>query len=519
MANVTAWNTTSEIVFQRNGKLLVTPGENRPEVSAAVRLCAQLEAISAGSYLFQLSNVAIWGSAARGLGAEAILGSLELHAATPVPAPTASQIFQNYDQFGSIWIEREASGSARILARDPTTLTSLGITLGAELSNAELATMKLRLATAGWPVVDRSECDSGDDFRVGLSPGTSLRRYQAEAVEAHLTARNGLVLLPCGAGKTVVGVGAICAASASTLILTPSREIALQWERTILGMTSAERSDIATLPTETPGRITISTYQAASRGRIQPALVARPWGLVIYDEVQSLPANVFRTVSAISAARRLGLSATLVREDGREAEIFAMVGPVIYDLPWVELEREGWIAPARCFEVRIPPAESTRERSRFKHAVVERLVASNEGRPMLIVGSHVASLAAIAKRFDFPLLTGKDGPSRRSELFEAFRRGDISRLAVSRIGSIGLDLPSAEVMIQVNGNFGSRQEEAQRLGRLLRPGNGKTVDFFSLVSLGTRETEYARRRQRFLVDQGYEYGIVDAADLPRVDRA
>jgi DNA excision repair protein ERCC-3 len=240
--------------------------------------------------------------------------------------------------------------------------------------------------------------------------------------------------------------------------------------------------------------------------------------MVIFDEVQSLPADVFRLVSAISAPRRLGLSATLVREDGREGEVFAMVGPAIFDIPWVELEHEGWIAPARCREVRIPAAAASTDRLRYKQAVVERLLHVHRSEPTLVVGSNVASLRATAQRFGLPLITGKTEPARREMMYEAFRAGEMTALALSRVGSVGLDLPTASVMIQISGTYGSRQEEAQRLGRLLRPAGEKVASFYSLVSLGTNEEEYARRRQRFLVDQGYEYEIVDAADLPRPGR-
>lgn len=195
-----------------------------------------------------------------------------------------------------------------------------------------------------------------------------------------------------------------------------------------------------------------------------------------------------------------------------------MVGPVIYDIPWVELEQQGWIAPARCYEVRIPEAPTPRDRLRYKAAVVERLLASHPDAPTLVVGSNVALLTSLARRFGLPLLTGKTEPEERERHFAAFRDGRLKRLAISRIGSVGLDLPVAKVMIQVSGNFGSRQEEAQRLGRLLRPNDGQTAHFYSLVLLGTNEETYARRRQRFLIDQGYQYEIIDAADLPRPAR-
>ncbi|CAN5722627.1 DEAD/DEAH box helicase [soil metagenome] len=513
---VTVRHSDSEIIFQRDGQMLVTPGANRADVASAVRLCAQLETITAGSYLFRLSPVAIWGSTARGLDAQTILERLNRHASSPVPAQVGALVAQHAGRFGAIWIERGSGGESVLRSREPSILAQLGLQDGCALPHRELGSVKVRLAAAGWPVVDQTDRNSLDQIRIGWKPGVALRPYQRDAVEAHRRAGHGLVLLPCGAGKTMVGVGAAVEAAEPTLVLAPSREIASQWRRAFLSSTTVDPKEVSIVTgNDQPTQFTITTYQSASSGRVGSAIASRAWGLAIYDEVQSLPANVFRTVSAISAVRRLGLSATLVREDGREAEVFAMVGPAVFDLPWIELEREGWIAPALCYEVRIPRADTARDRGRYKHAVIQRIIERHNESPVLIVGSNVQSLTAIANRFDLPILTGKDSTDRREEVFQAFRSGEISRLVVSRIGSVGLDLPSAEVMIQVNGNFGSRQEEAQRLGRLLRPGDGRPVHFYTLVSLGTREPEYARHRQRFLVDQGYEYEIWDAADLPR----
>ncbi|MEZ4522253.1 MAG: helicase-associated domain-containing protein [Thermomicrobiales bacterium] len=517
---MTSGQAISQIVFQRDGGMLVSPGGNRADVAAAVRLCGQLETITAGSYLFKLNPVAIWGSAARGLTVDTILDRLDCHAATPVPAQVAALISRHHARYGVIWIERSDGEPARLRSSDPSVLARSGLGDCPELRDRDIPQIKQQLASEGWPVVDRYERQDDDELAISWRPGVELRPYQIEAVSAHLQAGNGLVLLPCGAGKTMVGVGVAVDVRTRTLILAPSREIADQWERTLVETTTVNPEDVSVaVGDRKPTPITITTYHSASTGRVGSSLAASSWGLVIYDEVQSLPANVFRAVSAFSAVRRLGLSATLVREDGREAEIFAMVGPVVYDVPWVELERDGWIAPAQCHEVRIPEAPGTRQRQLFKHAVIERILSLHEGKPALIVGSRIQWLESVARRFDVPVLTGKDDPATREETFEAFRTGRISRLAVSRIGSVGLDLPTAELMIQVDGNFGSRQEEAQRLGRLLRPGDGQPVHFYSLVSLGTREPKYARRRQRFLVNQGYEYEILDAADLPRVARA
>ena len=509
----------SEIIFQRNGRFLVTPGHNRPDVAAAVRLFGQLESIVAGNYMFAISPVAIWGSAARRISVETILERVEQHASMPVPAPVASQILELHGRYGRVWIESHPEGGSVVRARNPLILQCLGVAGSTHVKDDEVWEIQRKATGSGWPVVDRRAARLARAISIDLQRTSALRPYQREAVEAHCSAGSGLVLLPCGAGKTLVGIGVLCAISTSTLIVTPSREIAGQWREALLNHTTLGPRDVAISPSRSMAPVTITTYQAASMGRIASALQTEPWGLVILDEVQSLPASVFRRVSGIGADRRLGLSATLVREDGRESEVFAMVGPVVYDLPWIELESEGWIAPARCYEIRIPNAPSPEDQARYKRAVVERILDANPDRPTLVVGTSIGELERVANRFGIPLLTGRDSKERRSRVLDAFRAGKIQRLAISRIGSVGLDLPDTQLAIQINGNFGSRQEEAQRLGRLLRPGNGETVHFYTLVSEGTREPEYARRRQRFLVDQGYEYQIVDAASLPRVNRS
>jgi DNA excision repair protein ERCC-3 len=250
-------------------------------------------------------------------------------------------------------------------------------------------------------------------------------------------------------------------------------------------------------------------------GNASGQLLDYHWGLVIYDEVQTLPADVFRLAAAFQSARRLGLTATLVREDGKQQEVFALVGPAVYQLPWTDLERMGWIAPARCAEVRVPYATTPAELNRYKLAVVQRLLGLHEGQPTLIVGTKLDILKAASERFNIPMLSGKSPAWQRDETFEAFREGRIDRLILSRIGSLGIDLPSAEVLIQLNGMFGSRQEEAQRLGRVLRPRPGKEARFYTVVADASPERNYAAKRQLYLVEQGYSYDLIHASELPR----
>ncbi len=507
----------SHIVFQRDDQLLVTPGEGQAEVAASVRLCAQLEGIIAGSFRYRISPVALWGAAARGISVQTIIDSLNRYGSFPVPASLGATVAHWISRYGRLRIESGSDGAARLVSDDSSLLSMLGVQTEPVTSEARLARIRLDLARQGWPVVDCRNQELAAATSIAWLDWVELRDYQREAIDAFEISHNGVVLLPCGAGKTIVGVGAIVAVGGPTLVLTPSTAIGEQWRRTLLEMTTIPASEVVIWRRESqPGTVTIATYHAASAGLMRAVLESRKWALSIYDEVQSLPANTFRHVAAISAPKRLGLSATLVREDRREAEVFAMAGPIIFDVPWVELEGQGWIAPAECYEVRIPEASTAADRQRYKAAVVARLLASHPDEPTLVVGSNVASLENIARRFQLPLLTGSSDGATRELAFEAFRKGHISRLAVSRIGSVGLDLPSAKVMIQISGNFGSRQEEAQRLGRLLRPSEGRCAQFYSLVSLGTSEETYARKRQRFLVDQGYQYRILDAVELPRL---
>jgi DNA excision repair protein ERCC-3 len=321
--------------------------------------------------------------------------------------------------------------------------------------------------------------------------------------------------LPCGAGKTAVGVAASMAVASTTLILVPSRAVGAQWQDAFASFTTRPPSEVAGVGAARLAPVTIATYHAATGGRLAGALIERQWDLVIYDEVQSLPADVFRLAAAFQSSRRLGLTATLVREDGRERDIAALVGPPLYDVSWIELERLGWISPARCVEVRLPATTSSIDRFRFKMAALQRLLALHADQHIIVAGTAVSALRRAGERLSFPVLTGESVHEERANVLDQFRDGTIPVVGLSRIGSVGLDMPNASVLIQISGTFGSRQEEAQRLGRLLRPKPEKTATFYSLVSGGTREEEYAARRQRFLVNQGYRYEMMDAQDLPR----
>ncbi|RMF78890.1 MAG: DEAD/DEAH box helicase, partial [Nitrospirae bacterium] len=404
--------------------------------------------------------------------------------------------------------------------------------------------LKSALVRLGWPARDLAGYLPGAPLSLALRETAAsgrpfrLRRYQRQAADSFLASGEGVVVLPCGAGKTVVGMAAMAALGFRTLVLVTSVTAARQWREELLDKTTLEPEAIGlyTGREKEVRPVTIATYQVLThrRRRDEPMrhldLMRREdWGLVIYDEVHVLPAPVFQATAEIQARRRLGLSATLVREDGLEDQVFALVGPKRFDVPWRELEAEGWIAAARCVEVRVPtdPAlraahlrAPARHRPRIaadnpaKEPLVELLLRRHPGLPALVMGTYLEQLERIASRLGLPCLTGKTPQRERDALYARFRAGEIPALVVSKVANYAVDLPDAALAVQVSGSFGSRQEEAQRLGRLLRPKAGANQAlFYTLVSEDTVELEFAERRHRFLVQQGYQYEIVDAATL------
>ena len=366
--------------------------------------------------------------------------------------------------------------------------------------------------------------------------GWTLRPYQQQAVDGFWDGGSGVVVLPCGAGKTLVGAGAMAAAKATTLILVTNTVSARQWREELIARTSLTEDEIG----EYSGArkeirpVTIATYQVLTLKRkgAYPhldLLDARDWGLIVYDEVHLLPAPIFRMTADLQARRRLGLTATLVREDGREADVFSLIGPKRFDAPWKDIEAQGYIAPADCVEVRVTLSDSERmayataepdDRYRlascspFKLPVVRSLVEQHRGEPTLVIGQYLDQLHELAEQLDADLITGETSVKERQQLFADFREGRSSLLVVSKVANFSVDLPEASVAIQVSGTFGSRQEEAQRLGRVLRPkGDGRTAHFYTVVTRDTVDAEFAAHRQRFLAEQGYAYRIVDADDL------
>jgi DNA excision repair protein ERCC-3 len=409
--------------------------------------------------------------------------------------------------------------------------------------------LKQALVRLGYPVDDQAGYHTGDALSFALcaapdgAPGFRLRDYQSAAAAAFHAGGSerggcGVVVLPCGAGKTIVGIAAIHLLQTNALVLTTNTIAVRQWCRELLDKTDLRSDQVGEYTGELKQirPITVATYQILTHRKDKLEAFTHldlfdkgGFGLIVYDEVHLLPAPVFRATAGIQARRRLGLTATLVREDGRQDEVFSLIGPKRYELPWKQLERQGYLAPARCVEVRIALAEARAARyatatarnqiriaadNEQKQAVVGALLRRHEDDRVLVIGQYLEQLRQLATVFRLPLITGQTPNAERDRLYDAFRRGDVPRLIVSKVGNFAVDLPDANVAIQVSGTFGSRQEEAQRLGRVLRPKqDGGAASFYTLVSADTREQEFAKKRQLFLTEQGYAYEIVGGADL------
>ncbi len=477
----------------------------------------------------------------------------------PVPHALLVDVAETMARYGRLRLEKHPTHGLVLSSTDRAVLAEvmkakkvqgmLGDRLDADsviVHASERGNLKQALLKLGWPAEDFAGYVDGEAHPIDLAQdGWELRTYQQEAADAFWHGGSGVVVLPCGAGKTIVGAAAMGQARATTLILVTNTVSARQWKDELVRRTSLTADEIG----EYSGSVkeirpvTIATYQVLTLKRkgVYPHLElldARDWGLIVYDEVHLLPAPIFRMTADLQARRRLGLTATLVREDGREGDVFSLIGPKRYDAPWKDIEAQGWIAPADCVEVRVtlPSAErmayataEPEERYRLaactphKTEVVRRLVRQHAGQPTLVIGQYIDQLDELAAELDAPVIKGETTVKERQRLFEAFRSGELNLLVVSKVANFSIDLPSAEVAIQVSGSFGSRQEEAQRLGRLLRPGDPgpdgerKVAHFYTIVSRDTVDADFAQNRQRFLAEQGYAYRIIDADDLERTD--
>ncbi|WP_286960650.1 MULTISPECIES: DNA repair helicase XPB [Arsenicicoccus] len=517
----------------------------------AIAPFAELERAPEHVHTYRVTPLGLWNARAAGHDAEQVVDALLTHSRYAVPQALLVDVADTMDRYGRLTLAKDPDHGLVMRTTDRAVLAEvlrhkrIRPLLGDAVDDdtvvvhpSERGHLKQELLKVGWPAEDLAGYVDGEAHPIDLDESDwALRPYQQQAIDGFWDGGSGVVVLPCGAGKTLVGAGAMARARATTLILVTNTVSARQWRDELVRRTSLTEDEIG----EYSGArkeirpVTIATYQVLTTKRkgIFPHLElldARDWGLILYDEVHLLPAPIFRMTADLQARRRLGLTATLVREDGRESDVFSLIGPKRYDAPWKDIEAQGWIAPADCVEVRVTMPDADRmayavaepdERYRLsscadaKDAVVERLVARHAGEPTLVIGQYLDQLETLAARLDAPIITGSTTVKERQRLFQAFRTGEISLLVVSKVANFSIDLPEASVAIQVSGTFGSRQEEAQRLGRLLRPkGDGRTAHFYTVVTRDTVDADFAAHRQRFLAEQGYAYTIVDAGDLP-----
>ena len=528
-----------------------------PEYAKArsvVASIAELEKSPEHVHTYRITPLSIWNAAAAGRSADDAKDGLVAHAKYDVPASVLTQIDEFFARWGKVTLEkgaeegalvlvvRDGSATARI-SRDPWFIEH-AVPLGANQWGVGLmhrGEIKQRVLKLGWPVDDRAGVAPGETLELALRTDVfKLRDYQRQAVDIFLdSGGHGVICLPCGGGKTVVAITTIAALQTRALILVTGHEAAEQWKRELIAKSTITADQIGLYSGQ--GKevkpITIATYSILTSGAKNKAmkhfelLCKEPWGLVVYDEVHLLPAPVFRLSAALQARRRLGLTATLIREDGREGDVFSLIGPKRFDVPWRDLEATGFIANARCVERRVAMPDDARERydgavdqherarlaadNPGKDEVVRELVQMHQDDQILVIGTYLEQLRRLSEVLQAPLLTGETPHSKREELYAAFRKGEIRVLVVSRVANFAIDLPDASVLVQVAGTFASRQEEAQRLGRILRPKPAKPGStspgggawFYTLVSQGTEEVEWARNRQRFLAEQGYGYDI------------
>jgi DNA excision repair protein ERCC-3 len=511
---------------------------------------AELERAPEHIHTYRITRLGLWNARAAGHSSEEILGTLEKYSKYAIPATVTIDIEETVGRYGRLSIERDEEGTLLLTARDAAVLMEVSkskkiselLVAQRDDTTFEVAAwargqLKQDLLKLGWPAEDNAGYTPGAPFDISLDTGSwALRHYQEKAIDNFLAGGSGVVVLPCGAGKTLVGAGAMAATKTNTLILVTNTVSARQWRDELLKRTSLTAEDIGEYSGSTKEikPVTIATYQILTAKRAGEyahlaLLDALDWGLVVYDEVHLLPAPVFKLTAELQARRRLGLTATLVREDGRESDVFSLIGPKRFDAPWKEIEDEGFISPAECKEIRIDldqderlryAAASDSERYRMaatspkKLDVAKKLIAQHPGERILVIGQYLDQLSELGAALGVPEVTGQTPVDERERLFNAFRDGSEPVLVVSKVANFSVDLPEASVAIQVSGAFGSRQEEAQRLGRLLRPKqSGFTATFYTLVARDTVDQDFALNRQRFLAEQGYSYEIVDAHTL------
>lgn len=547
------------LIAQRDRSVLLDlHADGAEEVRVGLGRFAELVKSPEHLHTYKLTSLSLWNASFGGMTGDDIVAFLEEHSATGVPKEVRAYVEEMLSRTGRIALRRE--DGRLFLDADPDVrgqileIESVASLLEPEgdvlwLKEGFRGLIKKALVRVGYPVDDVAGFEEGDELSFHIvdrdADGNEfqVRDYQnAAARQFHAGGSErggaGVIVLPCGAGKTVVGIRAMELYQTQTLVLTTNRTAVAQWKRELLSRTSLTEDQVGeyTGDLKEIRPVTISTYQILTWRRsheddfVHFELFSRAnWGLVVYDEVHLLPAPVFRVTAELQARRRLGLTATLVREDGKEDEVFSLIGPCRYELPWRDLERRGFIAEARCVEVRMPLDEGLEERYQLtdnrhririaaenpvKLEVLKELVARHGDDRVLVIGQYTRQLQRISRMLEAPLITGRTPNPEREVLYEDFRDGRVPVLVVSKVANFAIDLPDANVAIQVSGTFGSRQEEAQRLGRVLRPkkGGGPAI-FYTLVTEGTRDQEFSAHRQLFLAEQGYAYEILDSRTL------
>ena len=545
---------TGPLIVQSDKTVLLEVDNPEADAArAALAPFAELERAPEHVHTYRITPLALWNARAAGHDAEQVVDVLERFSKFPVPQPLLIDVAETMDRYGRLSLSKHPAHGLILVSHDPAVLAEvtkhkkirpmLGEQIDADtwtVHPSERGRIKQELLKVGWPANDTAGYIDGEahaiawqDQGTGGHDTWELRDYQRMAADSFREGGSGVVVLPCGAGKTIVGAAAMVDAQRTTLILVTNTVAGRQWRDELLRRTSLTEDEIGEYSGEKKEirPVTIATYPVVTRKtkgeyRALELFDSRDGGLIIYDEVHLLPAPVFRMSADLQSRRRLGLTATLVREDGREGDVFSLIGPKRYDAPWKDIEAQGWIAPAVCVEVRVTPTESERmlyataeasDRYRLaattptKIPVVKQILARHEGEPALVIGAYLDQLEEIGEELGVDVIEGKTSNAKREELFGKFRRGEINTLVVSKVANFSIDLPEASVAVQISGTFGSRQEEAQRLGRLLRPkSDGGGAVFYSVVTRDTLDTEYAAHRQRFLAEQGYAYRIVDA---------
>jgi len=542
-----------------NGPLIVQSDKtllleiDHPQAAECRRVIApfaELERAPEHIHTYRVTPLGLWNARAAGHDAEQVVDALVKYSRYPVPHALLVDVADTMARYGRLQLQKHPTHGLVLSTTDRPVLEEvlrskkIAPLVGARVDPdtvvvhpSERGQIKQVLLKLGWPAEDHAGYVDGEAHPIDLEEdGWQLRPYQRHAVDGFWHGGSGVVVLPCGAGKTLVGAAAMAEAKSTTLILVTNTVSARQWKHELIKRTSLTEDEIGEYSgTRKEIRpVTIATYQVMTTKRkgVYAHLElfdARNWGLVVYDEVHLLPAPVFKFTADLQARRRLGLTATLVREDGREGDVFSLIGPKRFDAPWKEIEAQGYIAPADCCEVRVTLSDSERlmyataepeEKYRFcsttatKRRVVERLVEKHKGDQTLVIGQYIDQLDELGEALDAPVIKGETSNAQREKLFEAFRSKEISVLVVSKVANFSIDLPEATVAIQVSGTFGSRQEEAQRLGRVLRPkADGHAAHFYSVVARDTVDQDLAAHRQRFLAEQGCAYRIVDADDL------